>query len=280
MEFFFELIGYGLISPAVSSAIVVVLLRLLLPAPMRRDLIVVALVAGFFVSWLLFPWAPMRPQSHWHWLPYLGLLAGVVGCLGQFSGLWLRCTIYLVLSVVTAWLLVPMWQDLQPVRHWYLIGLVTVVWVFLLAAEPGLRNGPPPLLAAILVGISIAAAAVLAQSGTMKFAQLAGVLVPVLATCGLATWNWPDEFHFASIVVPFQVLLIGFLFIGYVNSFSDVPGYCYGLVGAAPLGPTACQIPLIEKRLGGWKSLGMVGSAALLAGTDMAASFLAVGVYF
>ena len=80
-------------------------------------------------------------------------------------------------------------------------------------------------------------AALLATSGSLRFAQVLGAGAGAL--CGMAAAAWlgarARPLALAGISLSFTVLLAGMMLVGRVNSFSSVPLASYVLIPVAPL---------------------------------------------
>ncbi len=266
MSFAVQIVGYGLLVPAAVSATLLGLSRGLLHAPAaRRYEAAVAVVSGFVVACLLWPWLPAWPTNHWHWLPQLALLAAVWGPVAQAAGVarWERLLLYAVLAALAASLLVPTWDQLGEHRFGYRILVATAVLVGSSLLEPSLRRQGSVFSLTMLLLVFAGGALLLAQSGSLKFAQLAGAAAAALAGCGLVAAVRPGRLDLAPLAAAVSVLLSGLLFAAYVNSFSEVPWWCYVLLGAAPLGAGVGEIgPLAGRSV--WFRRLLAGAAVLL----------------
>jgi hypothetical protein len=153
---------------------------------------------GFFVGyWLLPEWAPLQPERHWQWLPYLALAAGAVGAIAaqRTIALWERAFVYLALSAAAALALVPTWENLQPPRPTmvalltaYLAGLMT-----LLSALPAKLRGST--FTALLALTALSLAVLVAYEVSLKFAQLAAIAATAIGVCTLVLLirRWREE---------------------------------------------------------------------------------------
>jgi len=117
-----------LLIPAVTAAVVALALRRWLPGHAARYALPIAIAVGFCAGCFLFPdRLPLVPERHWQWLPYLAVVAAVIGGLSAadslrwYDGLFL----YLVAGIIAAWLLVPHYPDLKQARPWSIL-FVTV----------------------------------------------------------------------------------------------------------------------------------------------------------
>jgi hypothetical protein len=185
-----ELLLYTFIVPMLVAAAAAWFASRLLPVPIaERYSLGVALAAGFGVGyWLLPEWAHLVPTKHWQWLPYLAA-AAVLGGLAVAGGVtWPeRLVANAALALVAAWQLVPLWEELQPPRH-YAVPLLAG-YLFLLAAL--LSALPDRLLGPLFVGllaVSSGTVAVLIAIGvSLIYGQVAGVAGAALCGCWLAS---------------------------------------------------------------------------------------------
>ncbi|MGH7201182.1 MAG: hypothetical protein ACREJB_11290, partial [Planctomycetaceae bacterium] len=221
----------------------------------RRHAAAWAVAGGFFTAYALLSWAPLRPSAHWEWLPYLGVVAAVLGPVGLVDGIrWPeRWAVWLVAALLAAWFLVPDWSEIEPHRPAYLAILTGLLFLTTVLFDALADRVDGRLFAAVLGVTAIAGAVVLAESGTMKFAQLAGVLAAALAGSVLAMLCGATAVRFRGAVPAVVLLLGGLMFAGYVNSFSSVPAASYLLVAIAPLPLGICRFgPLasLPRRVG------------------------------
>mgnify|MGYP000926767897 CR=1 FL=1 len=123
-----EMIGAGVLAPAAIAFGVYWLASRLLPAAAAsRYPIALALVSGFVVGYyLLHGRAAVVPSRHWHWLPWLGLAAGITGCLANHAGKVVWGLLMLATCGAAAWFLVPTWASLEPPRIVWLIELAAI----------------------------------------------------------------------------------------------------------------------------------------------------------
>src|SRR5687767_10348552 len=113
-----ELLGL-LAIPALVAAGVALAFRFGCPQVAARYGLATATAVGFLVGALVYPERlPQLPVRHWEWLPYLGLVAAVIGGVSTASGVqvWERLLVYGLLGGIAAWLLVPTWDTLVPKR--------------------------------------------------------------------------------------------------------------------------------------------------------------------
>lgn len=229
----------GFVLPAMIAAVAMLLLRRFLseelaaryPAP-------VAVVVGFLAGYGLLGLGAWRVSIHWDWLPYAAVAAAVVGPVALAGGVRLleRWLLYAIIASVTAWFLVPEWDDLEPSRAVHLLALT--IYVVLLAAllQPLTTRLPGPLVGTVLSLCMVIVAAMMVPAGSLRFAQIAGAAAGSFVGCTIASVFQPRRGDFAGIALPFAVLAAGLMLIGRVNSYSTVPLVSYLLPPLAPLG--------------------------------------------
>jgi hypothetical protein len=239
MNLAIELLGVGLIVPA---AIAGVLAWCALQFGDARRIQLYALPAAvavaYSVSYALLPeWAALAPERHWHWLPYLGLAAAVLGPAGLAAGrpAWTRALAMTALAVGAAYLLVPAWPDLQPPRRLSIALVAVYLSSLILAVEwLGPRVSTAWLLGLLALGggaLTITVAALV----SVRFGVLAAMVAGALAGCWLACMFYrksslPDSRCVAPL---FAVLVGGAAYVGGIEP--QPPLWWLLLIPAIPL---------------------------------------------
>lgn len=239
-------IVYGMLLPTLAGAGVMAVLPMGLPTEVaRRYTASCAALVGFLIGYVMLSLGPSVPTGHWHWLVYLLIAAAIVGPISLAEGLrvWERILLWLLLAAVTAGLLVPTWEDLEPSRavHWVVLaGMFVLLATFLQPLEDRLAGWH---LGIAMWATLCTAAVVLALSGNGRFGQIAiagaGAILGLSALSGLARGEQP----LLGSSGLFAMLVVGTLLVGRVNSFSDVPLASYLLVPFAPLTLWCTQAP-------------------------------------
>lgn len=177
-------------APLATAAATALLLARVAPATLaERYALGAALAAGFAVGYLLLPdWAPLVPEQHWHWLPYVGA-ASVLAAIGMAQGVSLpeRWLAFALLALVVAWQLTPLWPDLSPPRTAsvpLLAGYLLLI-TGLLTALPDRLIGRT--LVALLAASAAATAVVVALGVSGKLGQVAAAAAAGIAGCFAAT---------------------------------------------------------------------------------------------
>lgn len=218
---------------------------------------------------LLFDWPALPPCEDWQWLAHVALIAVAAGLVDAQPGApaAVRWGVRLLVSGLTAWLLVPIWVE---ARVFWMLGLgaaVITLWAVLrrLAAHASAVCVSLALLAAL-----VGAGGVLVLTGNARFGQLAGALAATFgARLVVGFFNRPVCEDVGSLAVV-AVLLPGLMFNGHFNNYGDVPAAIFVLVALAPVAAWVAGIgPL--RRLTGWpETLVRVGGVVLVTGAALA----------
>jgi hypothetical protein len=220
-----EAIGLGVLLPAVVAAVVLLPLRLRpgLGDAAKRLLGGLAIALGFLAGYIGLGFAPLKPVDSWNWLPWLGLVAAMLGTIDR--PWWLAAVARLAAAVLAAWLLVPVWEsnDVWRLDARLLLGLMTfLVWTTD-RPVPGRANR---LWLFLLTLAAAAGAAVLMLGGSAKLAQLAGALTATLAAAAVVMPSGPTP---PGIVPVVGVVLSGLMASGLFDTHSAVPRASYFL---------------------------------------------------
>ena len=152
-----------------------------------------------------------------------------------------RVLLFAGVAVLAMWRLVPDWDDLSPPQPMQIALWGAIVVVCALALEPLAAKSSGPLLPAQLTVMMLCAAIVLALSGSLRFAQIAGAGMGT--TAGMTLVAWRDKSRSLSgAALPYAVLLGGMMLIGRVNSFSNVPLASYLMI---PLAATTLWVSVM-----------------------------------
>ncbi len=221
MKFELEALVYGLLVPAAVATLILLLVpRLGRPGSpaAERAAGALALAGGFIAGWLLLPWAPLRPEDPWQWLPYLTALAclgGIADAATRVAPL-IRWLVRLAIVGTAAWFVVPDWEAFLSIRPRWVAGTAAgmlVIWV----VHDGSARRPGFVVPAAWALVSLALAGWLGSLISVKFAQLAGMLAAVLASCAGAAWRRPAACYHRGMSAGVAVVLGGLLVNGYLN---------------------------------------------------------------
>jgi hypothetical protein len=260
-----EMIGAGVFAPAAIGLAVYLLLSRLLPDRASRLLVVVALLAGFLTGYLLLhEWTVLKPARHWHWLPWMGVVAGFTGSLGLRAAAPIRWMLMLATSVAAAWFLVPTWADLDPPRVVWLIAVSAGLWLLIALTDP-----LPPRIGGRLVlgllGLTAATVAVMiAACVSVSYAQVAGLAACALGGVwgGICLRGRDDELAVRAAIPAAVILVGGIAFVACIET--EPPQYGLLLLPAALLGLWICRLPALSRLTGRKATLLRIASVVIL----------------
>lgn len=218
---------------------------------------------------LLPPWAALIPTRHWHWLPGLGLLAGLVSLaaprpLSQGSG---RLLLRAGLSVVSAQVLVPTWPDLYPPRTVHIAGLSAGLFAIAAGLDPLLEGAQVRARSTVLAVCAATVAGVAATFVSFTYGQLAGLAAASFA--GLAAAGRETGRSGSALGPAYAVLVVGAAYIASVEPVPPAPGPLIAAFAplslglAAPIGRLLGSPPTLALRT---LLLGLALASAVLVG--------------
>lgn len=209
------------------------------------------LVIGAAVGYFMLKLGPWLPDAHYEWFPVAVVIAMltavIVGLLGQ--SVLIRIAIlplaYASVAAGVGYLLMPTWDDLSPpyapnLMCWCL-GVTAVSVVTQLSPESS--RWP---FAVVWLGTSLAVAAIVAISESLRFAQIAGLTFG--ASLGLIAMGLLlRRALLGGVGLMLTTYLAGILLIAQVNSWSEVPMVSYWLPMAGPLLSAVVGMSLSQK---------------------------------
>ena len=219
--------------------------------------------AGYVTGHLaLFSWPGLAPKESWEWMPHVAAAATAAGMLITSARVPRRvgCGIALLVAIGAAWVLVPQWQESRLAWMVALAGTALALWIALLTLAERTSVVSPSLVVLIA---AVAAALVLERAATARFAQLAGVLAASAGGCLVVAPLGSVAKLGPGLAGTGAVLLVGLMFTGHFNHFSDVPAVCFFLVAAAPLTAWMGQLGPIRRRRA-WQRLVFEAVAVLV----------------
>lgn len=216
-----EVLGGGVLAPAAISVAVFALLRRCLAAETaERYAAPLAVAVGYCVGYAItFRAEGLVPKRHWHWTPYLALLAVVMGAISQSGGLkrFERWLLTLFAAFVAAWFLVPTWGTLKPGRTVWIPVLAGYFFLLATALEPVARRLSARLILALLTFTAAAVAALIAAFVSLTYAQAAGTVAAALGGALAATWLTSKTLPPRGLGFAYAVLVGGWAFVGCVE---------------------------------------------------------------
>lgn len=257
---------YGFVTPAAVAGVALFLLRLIPADVAQRSAATVALVGGCWAGYWLLSLGPWQPETHWHWLPWAVLMAlatGPVSCARGVSSVE-QVALCVLVSTVAAWSLVPTWPSLDPPRLAQAGALAGYAVILASLLGPLTKRFKGPFLPAVLAVTLLAAAIVLALSGSLRFAQIAGAGAGAMFGIGIAAQLDKKADSLRGAAMAFTLLTAGALYVGQVNSFSNVPLASFALVPLAPLALWPCTLGSLARQTGWRRWLSHAGLPAIV----------------
>lgn len=246
-----------------------------------------SLIAGFAAGYWLLDLGPVRPEYDWHWTPYAVVLVLIPASLpGTTRGLLvLKCVLLAITIGLSAWLLVPTFESLNPSRTVHI--LVWSIDTFLLStgmlliarAEPfpdspsaHVTEEPSRTLAtgsllrlSLMIATLAAAAGLLVLSGNLSFGQIAAAGMAALIGFAVAGWFSSRRLPLEGVSLVYSVLISAMMLTGKVNSSSGIPTACYLLLPLTPLA-YALALPGRSEKLSWNRVLSVLGVAIVISG--------------
>ena len=253
MRFELETIGCGVFVPAALSVVVTwALLRVLPREVAQRFAGAVGCAAGFFVGYALLEPRHLRPVTYWQWLPWLGIVAAIAGPIGFASrvpsaGRW---TLWLVVSIVSTWLLVPTWADLNPSRGVH-VALITACVFLLTVLLDMLACRTSGTLFSLSLCVSASCGAILlATFVSVRFGLLTVASAAALSGCWVISFRGSSRELVRGVTLFYSVVIGGLMLAGQVAAV--LPSACFALILAAPLMLWMCEFSPLSSAQGKW----------------------------
>jgi hypothetical protein len=232
-----EYLGFCIVVPAFIGLVGTLLagrLRPPLQHPVAAGVVLFALLLG---SFLLLGKYIHNPERHWHWLPAIGLFAGICGGIffRQGSSPGERLIGSLAIGALTGWLLVPTWKDLADQR-WLIISGLGVGTTLLVLLTDWLGRSARPLFILFCFGLTAFAGAAWIGAGfSLTNARWLLILGSTTAGIFLASMLpvWMPRFNAGSLIPLLCSWLAGSLFIGAIEP--NPPRYDILLLALLPL---------------------------------------------
>jgi hypothetical protein len=260
-----EMIGGGVIAPAVIALAVDRLSSRLLPQPAAsRFPAVMGLLAGFVIGFvLLTEWDALPPARHWHWLPWVALVAGFAGAVAVSAGTLSRWLLMLGTSAAAAWFLAPTWTNLNPPRVVWLVGLSAGLCVLIGLMDPLPTRCGGRLVLGLSSLIALTTAATIAACVSVTYARIAGAAACALGGVwvGACLRQRDDQLAVRAALPAAMALIGGIAFVACVES--ERPQYGLLLLPIAPLGLWISQIRALRQLSGRQATILQIASVVI-----------------
>lgn len=241
-----DLAALVLIPATVAAGVALVWLRLSDRA--GRYALSVAVAAGLVAGCWIYPdQLPITPDKHWHWFPYVGALAAIIGGGAAFAPLPVldRKLLYFALGAAAAFVLVPnwpSWPESLPARPILILRVAAYIGVIsaALAFLPDRIRGRGFVW--ILALSAAASAALITSEVSLRYGNISLRVATALAGCWAASWllssedshgnpSWPQLT--LALIPLYAVLIGGGLFVAAIEP--EPPKYPLLLAPATPL---------------------------------------------
>ncbi|MBA3312442.1 MAG: hypothetical protein M3552_03850 [Planctomycetota bacterium] len=278
MDLSIEYLGKAVAAPAAIALLLFVALRKTLP----RDLALryagpVAFGAAMIAGCLLTGSVTFVPDRHWHWLPYLAFGASLIGGIAACESLrWFeRAVLWLLASLVAAWLVVPDWASLSPSRGIWIIALVAGLAVLTASGEFLSVKVPAPTFLWSLILAATCVAGLIVGFVSLTFGKIA--IIPAAALGGCLLGAMIDRTPTVrGLGLSYAVVIGGWAFVGTVEPQRPV---LFLLIAAlAPLALWCCVFGPVSRLRGWYALLAQTGVVAIVLTIAVAGMVVTVGL--
>ena len=250
--------------PAVVSVVTTIgILRGFSGDVSRRYTGSLAFAAGFLAGFAFLETRELRPSTYWHWLPWVAVVASIVGPIGLAAGVRPpeRLALLIVLTLVAAWFLVPTWASLQPTRGGYIAAFAGSVFLLWFLLDPLAGRVPHALLCGTLVLSSLNGGVLVAAFVSVRFGLLGVAAAAALSGPFVAAILYRDDAILRGLLPVHVVVLGGIMLAAQVNV--GLPSATLVLIPAAPLIHWLCEIGPLARLHGKWRSVVRFGAIGL-----------------
>ena len=178
----------------------------------------------------------LLPTQFWDWAPYLGLLAALVAGLASADGVlrgerWLSM---LLVSALTAWLIVPTWDELTPSRPIQIALLAAGMFVLAISLEPLAKRIHHCAYAFWLMLSAATVSLIVMAEVSETLGTLAALPAGALTGCGLAAFIPKDSPGTNNLSLPYAIVVGTYAYAGFIY-----PSPPLALILCVPLVPLA-----------------------------------------
>jgi hypothetical protein len=243
MKFAIETAGYGIVVPAGLAIAVAWSLLRVLPrdiAPLVAGALRCA--SGFFTGFTALETGNLRPTTYWHWLPWLGAMASVVGPIGLMPrmptvGRWVH---WIAVAIGAGWLLVPTWSDLAPLREVYVAVFSGGVFLPTILLERLARMTSGNMLSLSLCASAFCGAVLMSAFVSLRFGLLAVAAAAAISGCSVVSFRGNARDLVRGMILVHFVIVSGLMLAGQLVAV--LPSACFVLIPAAPLMLWPCEL--------------------------------------
>jgi hypothetical protein len=239
----------------------------------RRYAGALAFAAGVLASFACLETRELRPSTYWHWIPWLAVIAAIVGSIGLATGVRTaeRLALMIVLTLAAAWFLVPTWTSLQPSRGVYIAVFAGSLFLLWLLLDRLVERVPRLFLCGTLALSAVNAGVLVAAFVSIRFGLLGIAAAAALGGACLAAIINGDESIVRGLLPAHVVVLGGVLLAAQVNV--GLPLAALALVAMAPVAIWLCELGPLAKLRGQWRYIARCGAICLPLATAWALSW-------
>jgi MFS family permease len=229
-----------------------------------RAMLGLMLFADILAGFLALRLGSLPPDDTWQLLPWFAVIASLINFLPRNINIFKIFSV-LILSCL-GFLLVPNFERLADERIYWLGAMIIALFISLTSSLLSAQKLTGPALPFYWLLISVGATLLTLSASLLKFTQLGGMLVAVVAGCLIAAWLYPQRGVAQTIAPGWAVLFPGLVLEARLYTFSEVPLTSFLLVLMAPLMIWLTALPGVRKMKPIWRTtIGTLGVLAPLA---------------
>ena len=237
----------------ISVAVAIGILRGFPGDASRRYAGALAFAIGFLAGFAFLESHELIPSTYWHWLPWLAVVAAIVGPVGLAAGIRPaeRLALTMVLSLTAAWFLVPTWTSLQPSRSIYIAVFAGTLFLLSFLLDPLARRVPRAVLCGTLALSSLNGGVLVAAFVSIRFGLLGITAAAALSGAVVAAILSREEAVVRGLLPAHVVVLGGVMLAAEVNV--GLPSAALVLILTAPLALWLCELGPLARLHGKWR---------------------------
>jgi hypothetical protein len=234
-----------------------------------RAVLGLVLFAVILAGFLALKLGSLPPDDAWELLPWFAVAASLINFLPR-NIIIFKIFYILILSCLGS-LLVPNFERLADERIYWLGAMIMALFISLTSALLSAQKVTGPALPFYWLLISVGATLLTLSASLLKFTQLGGMLVALVAGCLIAAWLYPQRGVAQTIAPGWAVLFPGLVLEARLYTFSEVPLISFLLVLVAPLMIWLTALPGVRKMKPIWRTT--IGAICVLTPLAIGLSF-------
>ncbi len=234
-----------------------------------RAVLGLVLFAVVLAAFLALKLGTLPPDDAWQLLPWLAVAASLINFIPANKKI--LKIFYILILALLGYLLVPQFERLAEERTYWLGAMMLGLFVSLATSLLIAHKLIGPALPFYWLLITVAALLLTLSASLLKFTQLGGMLVAVVAGCLIAAWLFPQRSVAQTIAPGWAVLFPGLVLEARLYTFSEVPLTSFLLVLIAPLMIWLTALPGVRKMKPIWRTT--IGTICVLVPLAIGLSF-------